>query len=440
MARPKFYLDTVADSNDKYKLVMSYYRKGIRFKYNPGIRLKKTEYIADYWNSRKKPIKSTAPFAAQYNKLLEDIECDAISILLNAKDEDLTPEYLRSKLDEIYKPKRIEAKEVDNKTDPHEGNGCIKEFLKVAISEMKDGTILITAGHNKGSRYGALTIKNYESTLSALERFSKKPILFENVNAAFYEKFRNWVYGIEKKEQSTFSDFIKNIKAIMRQVGRSNQTIDFIKPSYESDTIYLNMNQIAQMAEYDFSDPDKYYLTDKKLKIYFPVLDRVRDLFLIGAYTGLRFSDFSRLEGSNIEGNFIRLKQQKTGGRVTIPIMSKLKPVLAKYPEGIPEITNQKFNQYIKHVAEIVGLTEDIQIKNTKGNTVNVETFPLFELISSHCCRRSYATNMFKAGVPPMLIMGSTGHKTESSFLKYIRASSDDKAYLLAEAMKKLGL
>lgn len=443
MAKPKFYLDTVADSHDRYKVIMSWYRKGIRFKYYPGIGLKKADYITDYWKSRKKPIKSTAPYAAQYNKLLEDIESYAVSILLNAKDEDLRPEYLRRKLDEIYNPKRI--KENDNKEEADTSTeviypDCLKEYLKIAISEMKSGTRLITAGHNKGSRYGALTIKNYESTLSALERFSKRPILFDNINAAFYNKFRNWVYGVEKKEQSTFSDFIKNIKAVMRQVGRADQTVDFIKPSYESDTIYLNMDQIAQMAEYDFSDPDKYYVTDKNLKIYFPVLDKVRDLFLIGAYTGLRFSDFCSLESSNIEGNFIRLKQQKTGGRVTIPIMSKLKPVLAKYPDGIPEITNQKFNQYIKYVAELVGLTEDVQITNTKGNKVNRETYPLCELISSHCCRRSYATNMFKAGVSAMLIMGSTGHKTEVSFLKYIRASNDDKAYLLAEAMQKLGL
>lgn len=438
MAKPKYYLNTTPDKQGRYQILLACSFGKIRLKYYPGISINKSDYISEYWKTNKKPIKSSAPFATQYNQMLLSIEADTIKILMESRGEELNLASIRNKLDKIYKPAKLNAS--DKNVEQDEKTSCIKEYLKVLILEMKDGTRLITSGHNKGSRYGVLTIKNYESTLSALERFSQKPILFDNVNASFYEKFRNWVYGVEKKEQSTFSDFVKNIKAIMRKVGRSEQTVDFIKPSYESDTIYLNMDQIAKMSEYDFSDPEKYYVTDKKLKIYFPVLDRVRDLFLIGAYTGLRFSDFSRLDASNIEGNFIRLKQQKTGGRVTIPIMSKLKPVLAKYPDVIPEITNQKFNQYIKYVAELVGLTEDIQIKNTRGNTVTTETFPLFELISSHCCRRSYATNMFKAGVPPMLIMGSTGHKTETSFLRYIRASSDDKAYLLAEAMKKLGL
>lgn len=89
----------------------------------------------------------------------------------------------------------------------------------------------------------------------------------------------------------------------------------------------------------DFSDLEKYYSANKNLKIYFPVLDRVRDLFLIGAYTGLRFSDFSRLEASNIEGNFIRLKQQKTGGELQYLLsMSKLKPFCRSIQRGFQKL------------------------------------------------------------------------------------------------------
>lgn len=120
--------------------------------------------------------------------------------------------------------------------------------------------------------------------------------------------------------------------------------------------------------------------------------------------------------------------------------MSRLRPVLSKYTDALPTISNQKFNDYIKHVAFLAGMTEKRKMKNTKGNIINESTTPLYSLITSHCCPRSYATNMFKAGVPPMLIMSATGHKTETSFLKYIRANNDDKAKLLADTLKKLGL
>jgi len=120
--------------------------------------------------------------------------------------------------------------------------------------------------------------------------------------------------------------------------------------------------------------------------------------------------------------------------------MSKLRPVLTKYPDSLPTISNQKFNDYIKFVAQLAGLTETRKITDTRGNTENENIYPLYQLVTSHCCRRSYATNMFKAGVPPMLIMSATGHRTETSFLKYIRANNEDKAKLLAETLEKLGL
>ena len=146
------------------------------------------------------------------------------------------------------------------------------------------------------------------------------------------------------------------------------------------------------------------------------------------------------LDETLVKGNFIKIKQTKTSGRVTIPIMSKLRTVLDKYPEALPTLSSQNFNDYFKIVGELAGLTDITKQTNHKGNTENVTFTPLYQLLSSHICRRSYATNMFKAGIPSMLIQSATGHKTESSFLKYIRASDDTKAQLLAKALQNLGL
>ena len=91
-------------------------------------------------------------------------------------------------------------------------------------------------------------------------------------------------------------------------------------------------------------------------------------------------------------------------------------------------------------VAELAGLTPLIETKSFKGNIEQTLTYRMCDLISSHTCRRSYATNMFKRGIPTMLIMSATGHKTETKFLLYIRATNEDKANLMAEALKKIGL
>lgn len=440
MARPKYYLDTKPTKDGKYQLLLSYSFNRQRLKYYPVIHIYKSDYQPEYWKTNKKPIKSTAAFAAQYNQLLKNIEADAVKLVTETKGEQLTPSYIREQLDLIYKPKPIEP---EPQPQP-EQTSFIKYFEKAILDSKSGKRVMRKPSKKAGQRYSERAIKNYGIALSALKRYTThinvNDLEFEDINDQFYNDFMDFCYNEESKEKSTFAGYIKDIKTLMNESGRSNQTTNFIKPSYEADTIALTTLQIQAIADLDLSDPHKVY-TDKNGKnISYKTLAYVRDLFLIGAYTGLRFSDFSQLDIKSIDGNFIRLKQTKTGDRVTIPVMSKLSPVLSRYPDKLPEISNQKFNDYIKHVAELSGLTETITITNTKGNKTNVLKSPLYSLVTSHCCRRSYATNMFKAGVPPMLIMSATGHKTESSFLKYIRANNDDKAKLLAEMLKKLGL
>lgn len=439
MARPKIYIRQKPNKDGKHQLLLSYFFNGSRLEYYTGISIKKADYVENYFIGNKKPIKQTAAFAPQYNALLKNIEADAVKFATEAKGDTLNPQFIRGQLDLIYKPKPVA-------TEP------IKEFIETSfvrhfeqvVKDSRSGKRLIKRGAKSGQRYGASAIKNYGITLSAIIRYlkfnGKKDLEFTEVNQSFYNDFLHFCYEVEKKEKATFAGYVKNIKTLMADANLREQTIDFVKPSYEADTIYLTSQQIDLIADLDLSDSTKFYTNDKNQNIHYHTLDKVRDLYLIGAYTGLRFSDFSQLEVKSVEGNFIKLKQQKTGSRVVIPIMSKLKPVLAKYSIELPTISNQKFNDYIKHVAELAGLTQLQTMTNTKGNKVNSFKAPLNTLISSHSCRRSYATNMFKAGVPPMLIMSATGHKTESSFLKYIRATSEDKANLLAETLYKLGL
>lgn len=457
MAKPKFYLEPRPTPNGKQAINMFYSFGGKRLQYYTGIRID-IKYFRPECNSSDtiKPVKSTAPYAAQYNAKLDAIALDAVTIVSSTKPENLTVKYVRQKLDELHKLK------ANDSTEPSEKEHDFISFFEQLINDSKTGKRLISSGKSNGSRYSYNAIKNYGITLSAVRRYmdyrNLKYLPFETINKVFYDDFRFFCYNIESKEKSTFGVYIKDIKTVMNESKAPGfDRKEFVSPTYEADTLYLTMDQINKIAELDLGDYTKYYIREGKRRpqkknaaiktaqlkderIGFETLNKVRDLFLIGAYTGLRFSDFSNLDLKSIEGNFIKIKQTKTGDRITIPIMSKLRPVLNKYPVALPSISNQNFNDYIKVVANLAGLTEDREVKNSRGNIENKTTSPLYQLISSHACRRSYATNMFKAGIPPMLIMSATGHKTETSFLKYIRANNDDKAQLLAQALHKLGL
>ena len=450
MAKPNFYLDTAISAKGTQAVKMLYSFNGQRLKYHTQVNVKAAFFQAKCNSSNASPIKSIAPFGEQHNERLRDIELDAVKIVTATKGDQLTVAYVREQLDLIYKLKPEEPQALP---DPVE-TSFIKYFEQ-SIQDFKTGKKCMTVGKKKGKRYGERAIKNYGITLSVMNRYLEnrglKGLEFSDVNKEFYADFMSFCYNVEQKEVSTFGSYIKCIKTVMAESGKPFVTKDFYCPDGEADKVYLTTEQIDLIAALDLSDAKMYVEKEtiskgiKKIsKIFYPTLDKVRDQFLVGAYTGLRLSDLNRLELNNIQkvknNYYIKIKQQKTGNNVVIPIMSKLTPVLAKYPNVLPSISGQKFNVYIKEIAKLAGLTELRTIKNTKGNIDNETTHPLYALISSHTCRRSYATNMFKAGVPSMLIMSATGHKSEQNFLVYIRATDETKAALLANHLKELGL
>lgn len=80
------------------------------------------------------------------------------------------------------------------------------------------------------------------------------------------------------------------------------------------ESIYLNENDLNKLIALDFTNK--------------PNLERIRDLFLIGCYTGLRYSDFSEIQPANIakDGNqqYLNIRTQKTDERVVIPLKPKV--------------------------------------------------------------------------------------------------------------------
>ena len=60
-----------------------------------------------------------------------------------------------------------------------------------------------------------------------------------------------------------------------------------------------------------------------------------------------------------------------------------------------------------------------------------------WQLLETHTARRSFATNMYKMGVPSITIMNITAHKTESAFLTYIKVTPNEHAKILQGIFQK---
>ena len=79
-------------------------------------------------------------------------------------------------------------------------------------------------------------------------------------------------------------------------------------------------------------------------------------------------------------------------------------------------------------VASRAGIKEPVTIERSKGVFIVGQVIEKYNLVTSHTARRSFATNAFLAGVPTLSIMKITGHKTEASFMRYIKMSAKDNA------------
>ena len=263
----------------------------------------------------------------------------------------------------------------------------------------------------------------------------------------FYNKFRSFIKG-DGYSDNYFASLIECIKLIYRDardVDGLHNLHETAKRGFSAaqnspKTVYLSLDELRQIYEVKFTPelivktfPDLVDLPPHKMALKIATLDIVRNKFLIGAYTGLRVSDYNRMTDINVDGNFIKITTKKTGAHVIIPIH----PILRKIIDGgfdlATPISEQKINRHIKEVARCAGITKMAEgVKIVEGRTVS-GFWEKCEMITTHTARRSAATNMYKAGIPTLSIMYITGHKTERAFLKYIKISQEENAELMAK-------
>jgi integrase len=269
--------------------------------------------------------------------------------------------------------------------------------------------------------------KGYQTTLNNLKQFSKtwkRRLDFETVDLGFHHDFSKFLSDAPRMlSANTIGSNIQRIKAVMAEATEkginNNKTFKskyFVKQSEEADTIYLNESELNEMEKLDLSFSEK--------------LDNVRDWFLVGARSGLRVSDFLKLRPQDINDGFIRIKQTKTGNPVTVPVHSTVKKILLKRGGEPPRvITDVKLNLYLKELGQYLPSLKTLVSKSiTKGGTRVILSVPKWKLLTSHAARRSFCSNEFQQGTPTLTLMAISGHRSEKSFLKYIRVTPEEHA------------
>jgi site-specific recombinase XerD len=152
-------------------------------------------------------------------------------------------------------------------------------------------------------------------------------------------------------------------------------------------------------------------------------LERVRDLFVLQASTGLRYSDLANLKPENRQGNVLLITTIKTRDPLLIPLSPTAKSIYAKYEEsGLPKvIENQPYNREIKEACRLAGITDLVPVTVIR-NGLRVDTsIEKCDKVTSHTARRTFIIHMLERGVRPEVLMKVTGHKDIKTLMRYVK-------------------
>jgi integrase len=337
-----------------------------------------------------------------------------------ADKSNIPPDWLKLVVDKYNLPEKYIA--------PIEKTPTFLEFVDMFLEEYPNRTHGTTGLH-----FAPKTIQQYNALKKHLnefaERENKNDFEFSEIDKSFYDRFTDF-FKDKSFTANSVGKYIKALKSILsiateKGYYQYSYSKKFTVTKDDVDTIYLNETELQQLKDTNLS------------KI--PHLDRVRDWFLLLAWTGCRFSDLGKLTKTDIKDGFITFRQQKTNNKVVIPLHPVVTDILEKYDYNMPaEISNQRFNEYIKEACKISGINSIETITRTVGGKLVTEKFEKWQQVSSHTGRRSFCTNMYKRNLPTLMIMSISGHSTEKSFLKYIKVKQGEHAEMMKKAWENM--
>lgn len=383
----------------------------------------KTNYRIEksYWkkhntNSKDGAIKNKQIEVNSYLQKIENFILDAFN---NTNESDINKDWLNYQMALFYNP-ITENQQSDLLTD------AIQDIINNADTRKNA---------KGGLGLSKSRINSYKSLKKMITEYQgNKRLKVKEVNVKFAKDFLKYLINTKSYQKSYATKKIADLKTVCFdaetngvEVNFQLKKIDSTKPTNEN-IIYLNELELKKIEDADIQSES---------------LQNVRKWLLLGCNIGQRGGDLLSINENNFVNRnglqVIELKQQKTGKNVTIPVLETTKKILET---GLPyKISLQKFNKHVKTVCQIAEINEIIKggiIEITDKDKAKTHkrkingNYEKWQLIGSHVCRRSFASNLYSI-LPTPLIMQITAHSTEKMLLNYIGKQGLDYAQQIAD-------
>lgn len=257
---------------------------------------------------------------------------------------------------------------------------AIRTHISPAAKLAEFGTEVVEQSERKN-----LTKLNYQTLFNNLEKF-RKGILITDIDYQFIVSYDKWLRESGIAHNTRISR-LRLLRAVLNEARKR----DFITINpFDRFRIQQMVSKKGFLTKEEVTKLERMNLKG--------VEDRVRDAFLIGCYTGLRFSDIISLRPEHIQGGWLTKKMVKTGFIVEIPIGElfdgKMNVILEKYDNQINKLTtslgsNSAVNKVLRGLLDRI----DADAK-----------------ITFHSSRHTFATLLGQRGVQLTTIQKLLGH------------------------------
>lgn len=257
----------------------------------------------------------------------------------------------------------------------------------------------------------------------------KENTKISDINDEYIEGFVSFLQE-NRILNSTTKSYIEHIKWFLswcKRKGLTTNTISMPKlkgiDAYSRDVVHLTIDELMT-------------LYNAKLK---SITQRtVRDMFCFCCFTGLRFSDLMKLKKTDIVNNTLHVVTKKTIDSIKIELNDFSLEIYNRYKDTDGELLFVKislffYNDTLKRICKNIGINSQQKILHFIGNERIEKNVPKYEIISSHCARRTFVVNALTIGIPAEVITRWTGHADLSSMRPYMKIVDELKKAEMAK-------
>jgi len=390
----------------------------LRINYN-GTRLDiQTGYRVDAsnWNEDKEQVKN-----GTFNKLGQSSSSiDSRILELKVVIQDLFQE--NESQDKI--PSKAEIRQTAKKLKERGKKNDVENISNTSFFEVFD---LFVKENSRLNNWSTATRTKFSAVKNHITSFNPNS-KFEDFNESGLADYLVYLRKKKKMRNSTIKKQLGFIKWFLRwsfeKKHHSNDAYQAFRPKIKDSkktVIFLTEEEKKKIVNFDLPSSKAY-------------LDRVRDILVFTAYTGLRYSDVYNLKRSDIKADHIQITTVKTSDNLIIELNKHSRAILKKYADipydfdrALPVISNQKMNDYIKELGELAEINTPVSQTHYIGNERIDVVLPKYELLGTHVGRRTFICSALSIGIPVQVVMKWTGHTDYKAMKPYIDVADKTK-------------